>query len=297
MEKSLFSGRDTIDFGEVKKGELRNTTSDVRDRLREFGWQADKLAGCVCLMLSADNKRVEDGFLVTRGPIEVKEMRIEANKIWPTASADVFLLVKLASADIFSFSEGGLCSDFVNMDKIHHVFYKMEEGRSPTVVLEADYEEMGVGSFCMRMTCVPSDRSTARRGAILKATTLLFPEEREVMLATYSGAKSMAWPGLRVTESELVLWPMPTVAWKCPVIPLMLPGIEFSACQDLPASESLRSFVGAIMSKAAVAETARTGAAVVARWKRLASNPDELRLDPGPVTWPAAAVQQPEQGE
>jgi len=71
----------------------------------------------------------------------------------------------------FQFQWGGLCSDFVNMDKIHHVFYKMEEGRSPTVVLEADYKEMGVGSFCMRMTCVPSNRSTARRGAILKATT------------------------------------------------------------------------------------------------------------------------------
>ena len=66
------------------------------------------------------------------------------------------------------------------------------------------------------MTCVISKNSSARAGVMLKWTVLLFPEEKERMLELYEGAKSPAWPGLRMTEGELTMLPRPTTAWKCP---------------------------------------------------------------------------------
>ena len=148
MDKDLFIGGD-FDGREFERGTLRNFTSDVTARLKEFGWLG-RLAGCICLTLGPDNKSVRAGFFTARGPIEEKELRVDSNKIWPAANAETFLSIKFPSADIFKFSDGGLCSDYVTSTEVQHTVYTNNEGRAPTPVLEADYEELGIGSFCVR---------------------------------------------------------------------------------------------------------------------------------------------------
>ena len=211
MDKALFVGGESFDGKEIEKGALRNLTSDVAEKLKAFGWLG-RPAGCICLTLSPDNKDVRAGVLAVRGRMEDKELRVDSSKIWPAASADTFLSIRLPAADIFSFNDGGLCSDYVTSAEVQHAVYTNTEGRAPTTLLEADYEEQGIGSFCIRMTCVISKNSSARAGVMLKWTVLLFPEEKERMLELYKGAKSPAWPGLRMTEGELTMLPRPTTA-------------------------------------------------------------------------------------
>ena len=282
MDKVLFVGGESFDGKEIEKGALKNLTSDVAEKLKAFGWLG-RPAGCICLTLSPDNKDVRAGVLAVRGRMEDKELRVDSSKIWPAASADTFLSIRLPAADIFSFNDGGLCSDYVTSAEVQHAVYTNTEGRAPTTLLEADYEEQGIGSFCIRMTCVISKNSLARAGVMLKWTVLLFPEEKERMLELYEGAKSPAWPGLRMTEGELTMLPRPTTAWKCPLIPLILPGQVISQSLDLPAPEDLRRAIGAIMAKGVLPETSRTGNAVTTKWRRLINNPEELVENKGKV--------------
>ena len=295
MDKELFIGGD-FDGREFERGTLRNFTSDVTARLKEFGWLG-RLAGCICLTLGPDNKSVRAGFFTARGPVEEKELRVDSNKIWPAANAETFLSIKFPSADIFKFSDGGLCSDYVTSTEVQHTVYTNNEGRAPTPVLEADYEELGIGSFCVRMTCAISKSSSARTGVVLKWTILLFPEEKEKILELYQGAKSPAWPGLRMTEGELHMLPRPATAWRCPLIPLILPGQVTGQSLDLPAPEDIRRAIGAIMAKGVLPETSRTGNAVTTKWRRLANNPEELVENRGKVPWPASTPQQPAPGK
>ena len=296
MDKALFSGGEDFDGREIERGALRNLTSDVAERLKGFGWLG-RIAGCICLTLSPDNKSVRAGVLAVRGPVDDKELRVDSNKIWPAASADTFVSIKLPAADIFKFGDGGLCSDYVAEEEVQHAVYENTEGRGPTPVLEADYEERGIGSFCIRMTCIISKSSSARTGVMLKWTVLLFPDAKERILELYEGAKSPAWPGLRLTEGELPMLPRPTTAWRCPMIPLVLPGQVISQSLDLPAPEDLRRTIGAIMAKGVLPETSRTGNAVTTKWRRLANNPEELTENRGKVLWPTSTPQQPATGK
>ena len=94
MDKALFVGGESFDGKEIEKGALRNLTSDVAKKLKAFGWLG-RPAGCICLTLSPDNKDVRAGVLAVRGRMEDKELRVDSSKIWPAASADTFLSIRL----------------------------------------------------------------------------------------------------------------------------------------------------------------------------------------------------------
>ena len=92
MDKALFAGGESFDGKEIEKGVLRNLTSDVAEKLKAFGWLG-RPAGCICL--SPDIKNVRAGVLAVRGRMEDKELRVDSSKIWPAASADTFLSIRL----------------------------------------------------------------------------------------------------------------------------------------------------------------------------------------------------------
>ncbi len=65
----------------------------------------------VGLILTADNRKVHKGFLVTRGKLETREFQLEARHIWKEASQNTTVTIKLPTVDVFQFSDGGMCSD------------------------------------------------------------------------------------------------------------------------------------------------------------------------------------------
>ena len=129
-----------------------------------------------------------------------------------------------------------------------------------------------------------------KAGLVMKFTLFLYPEGKERMLALYELAQSPAWPAMRMAEGEMAMLPKPTTPWGCPVLPLMMAGTPFAQLPVIPETEEIRRCVAAIMRKATLPETGRTGAALTTKWRRLANNPEELTSKTVAVTWPAASA-------
>jgi hypothetical protein len=294
LDKKLFAGDSGLTIDELKQVEVRNFHQDVIDRLKNCGWNGKAKCCCVGLTLSLDNKKVIQGAFLVKGDLNEK-LTIEANKIWPSANSKVNLVLSFPNGEVFTFSEGDLGSDIVPQQAVEQAFYLTSEGRPPAVILEADYAEYGLGAFSLRMTCVLSKNSSEKAGVIVKYTVLLFPESKESLLADYALSQSAAWPGIRLTEGYLPLLPRPYTKWQCPVTPFVLAGVPLDEAS--PTSACLRRAVAAMMAKTVEPETARTGAAVLSKWLRLTSNPEDMLVKTGEVTWPQPKQPEPETGK
>ena len=134
---------------------MRNFNSDVDDKLKKDGWKGEAVC-YIGLYLSADNTRVDRGNFMVKGKLTDESLRIEANKIWTEADDSVVLVLNFPKAEVFTFNESGLSSDIVRQEDIQHGFYLISGETAPQVILETDYEEHGVGKFCMRMMCTVS---------------------------------------------------------------------------------------------------------------------------------------------
>jgi hypothetical protein len=240
---------------------------------------------CIGLSLTPDNRRVQDGILVTRGKLENSEHTLEAKKVWLEAGPGTSITIKLGSVDMFQFTEGGLYSDYVCAEEIDHFFHATEEDRNPRPILTARLRELGIGGFCLRMICQISKSSSSRTGVWLKYVIMLFPEKKETLLENEL-AKHPGWPGLKLQEGEIAILPRPTVAWQCPVLPLLRTGQPFDQLPEAPSAAELRRAVGAIMSKSWEPKLYLTPGSVISKWDKINRNPDELSNKPGPVAWP-----------
>ena len=286
LDKNLFAGDADLDSDEARGAEVRNLGTDINRKLSNSGWNGVEAVGCIGLVLSTDNERVERGTLIVKGQLEEEPIRIEANKIWEDANKNVMLSLKLNNEDIFTFNATGLTSDILPQENIHHGVVLMREDRAPRPVLEGEYEGLGIGNFCLRMACTISKSSSVRKGVVLKYTVLIFPVSKDDMLATYELAQSPAWPGMRVMDGELAVWRRPATKWGCPILPFIMPGAPFEQLPRLPASDEIRHVIATIMERGVVPETGRTGAALLTKWRKLANNPADLSERAGPVTWP-----------
>ena len=297
LDKNLFAGSADIDSDEARGAEVQNLGNDVSRKLSSSGWNGIEGVGCIGLVLSADNERVERGTLIVRGQLEEEPVRIEANKIWADADENAVLSLKLDKGEIFTFTAAGLTSDILPQENIHHGLYLVREERAPRPVLEGEYEQLGIGNFCLRMTCTIAKSSSVRKGVILKYSILIFPDSKGDMLSTYDLAQSPAWPGMRVMDGEIAMWPRPTTKWGCPILPFFMPGTPFEQLPRLPASEEIRHAVATIMERGVLPETGRTGAALLTKWRKLANNPADLAVKAGPVTWPKTGTPAQVQGK
>jgi hypothetical protein len=209
----------------------------------------------------------------------------------------IVLFIRFPQAEVFKFSDGGLSSDLTPQEEVEHGFFITSEGRSPVPVLEAGYDDWSIGEFSLRMLCVISKNSSEEKGVLIKSTIILFPESRQHLLDNHEMAQSAAWPGVKVLETEFPLLPRPTVKWRCPVNPLLMPGTPFTATRQLPAPDDIRAAIAAIMGRDCLPETCRTGAAAVARWRKIGDRAEELVARHGPIAWPKTGQMQQEQGK
>jgi hypothetical protein len=296
LDKKLFAGTSEIDPGDYEKLEIKNLTSEILDKLTEHGW-AGETAGCVCLLTSADNERIERGYFAAVGPLG--EYREDASKVWQSGNARATLVIKLSNANVFTFSEGGLVSDIVPQEKIEHCLYVSHESGAgaPSVMLEAEYEEFGIKGFCLKMMCSLSKNSSVKNGVLVKYSVLLFPLEKDELLEKFDAAQHAAWPGMKVSEGELPLLIKARTPWGCPIWPLILTGTSLEQAPQLPRGDELRSAISHIMTRGALPETSKSASNLAARWRRLAANADELVTKQGNVDWPKAQQKPNETGK
>ena len=102
----------------------------------------------------------------------------------------------------------------------------------------------------------------------MKAAIMLFPANFDDMLAAVE-SRFAGWPGLKVGEVFIPLGPQATDRWRCPVLPFIKPVREFEEDDMAPSSSKLRDAISAIMRKARIHESLKSGAEVMAKWERI----------------------------
>ena len=102
LDKVLFAGGGNIDRESGERLEVKNWRDEVEEKLKQRGW--DNTAGCcsVGLFLSADNALVEAGAFIVSGPVDGKQLCIEATRIWPNADARAALILRFKNGGVFS---------------------------------------------------------------------------------------------------------------------------------------------------------------------------------------------------
>ncbi len=297
MDKVMFAGGGHIDRELGAKLEVKNWAEDTEEKFRQHGWDGDSGCAGIGLLLSADNSAVEAGAFIIRGPLDGKQLVVEANRIWPNADARAALLIRLKEGGVFTFSEGGLVSDIISSENIEHSLVATGEGRQPAPILAAQYEDWGWRDFCLRMLCHVSKKSSPKAGVVVSYTVILFPMGKEALLERYELAQSAAWPGLRIAEGQLPVLPRPVTPWGCPLLPLLRTGEALAGGGTLPSGEELRAAISAIMSQQALAETGRTGSAIMAKWDRLTNNQEEVVVKESELAWPKTEMPAAKQGK
>jgi hypothetical protein len=295
LEKVLFTGQEEAEVEDLTKAEVTNFGVDVKTALAKFGWKGEA-AGCVGLGLSVDNRRVETGRFVTIGRLEGDDIKFEAKKLWQRAESQVTVTMRFKQADIFIFSDGTLCSDFVPEGKVTHCFHKVSEGRAPTPVMEAEKEKLGIGKFTVRMICGLAKKSSVKNGVVINYVIVAYPGTKDEILQLSEHAQTAAWPGVKITEGEFPLLPQATVNWQCPIVPLLLPGTPFDRHPYTPAAGVLRCAISAVMKRTSQPEFGKSAGGLAKLWEKYAASPNELQQKHGYFTWPETGKEPSAQG-
>jgi len=295
LSPELFLDSEKLSGRELALAELRNF-SDAPEALSNFNWNG-KLTGFVVLGLSNDNKQVTGASFGLAGLVDEKEMRIETAKLWPNCKANVFLVIRGLEGHSLMFSEGGLWSDLLPDEEMAHLFVEQSDDRAPSPLLQADYEENGIGRFCIRMNCQISKNSTREKGVFVKFTLLVLPGTAKELLAKSPLVRKGEWPGIKLGEGEFQLGPAAKAAWGCPLVPLIISGTAFSKLGTAPRAEKLRRAVNSVLGKAVVPETSRSYTALQTKWDRLIRHPEESGAKAPAVTWPAPSEPELEKGK
>ena len=282
MDRALFEEGHAICDEDIKKLEVENCEDAIAEALRRFNWSG-QAAGCLVLQLAPDNNSVAGGQFSVQGRLSKDDYKWEASKIWANAEAGLLLTLQVPDGSAFTFKEGGLASDYLDMQHIEHCV--TSTGRGAQLVLQSGYKDKGIGSFCLRLVC-HVQKASARGGVTLGFSVLLFPGSKEEVLNISEWAKSPSWPGLKVVEGDMPLMPNPSAGWRCPTLPLLQTGTPWGAVISHPPMEEMRNKIAWIMGTSEPAETCKTRKALLGKWEKYANSPDEFSPKKSPLTWP-----------
>ena len=279
MEKSLFSNPAEIEAEYLDGLEVLNQKEAVDEALQRWDWNG-RPAGCAVLKLSPDNNGVVGAQFVTRGRLTKEVFTIEAAKLWSTANQAATLTVHIPTADIFTFSQGGLTSDFVGMNAVEHSVTS-----NGSTIPTNNYPENGIGQFSLRLVA-SLQKATVKAGVILRFTVLIYPATGADMLDRSSLAKNPGWPGFKLMEGEMTLLPRPPTPWGCPVLPLLQTGAPWGTETTAPPAEELRDRVAWLMATSEPPDHCKSLKALTARWDYLSSHPGDYTAKRSAITWP-----------
>ncbi len=113
----------------------------------------------------------------------------------------------------------------------------------------------------------------------------MFPEKKELLMK-HEAIRSTAWPGLKLCEGEMAVLTRPSVAWKCPILPLLWPETPFEQLAVLPVGEEMRLALGAIFSRSSEPSMYKSPTSMANTWDKLMKEKEELGVKAGPVSWP-----------
>ena len=103
----------------------------------------------------------------------------------------------------------------------------------------------------------------------MKYNVMIMPVSRPELEKLTAHHSNPSWPGIKLGEGEMPLFPKPTTAWQCPVVPLFRPGLPLSIKPHIPDSKLLRKAISAVMRKAGAPEGSRSAATMSVKWDKI----------------------------
>ena len=256
----------------------------VAATLGQNGWDGSIMAG-IGLELSPDNGSVSRGQVVMRGMLSAETASIQAYKLWETADKEVMLDLTFPSAAEFDFVGGRMFSEYLPSKGIRAVASKA--GRP---ILPTDWGKHGLKNFCLRLflnLAKPSIANNQHPG--VKFTILFFPHTVEEMSEWTDLVQEPGWPGVKILEGEVQLFPQaPVGSWGCPILPLICPGGRMNQQPAFPPAAELRYVIWRIVDTARQPNAYASHSTLKRKWSKIIADPEEYLEREPLVTWPQA---------
>jgi hypothetical protein len=207
-----------------------------------------------------------------RRTLDEKDVKIGCNKVWAEADMSTTITIHIPTSESFTFSAGGLWSDWLPGEETMHYYHSVTDGGPPTPVLSADLRKWRIGQFCLRLVCNVT-KSSVKRGVMIKYTVILCPGNQDELAECSPLSQQPGWPGIKLLDGELPLRPTPSRPWQCLVVPFLITGTPFMELAVAPSGDRMRHAIAAIMCKAGVADCHKTMATIQERVERLQRHP------------------------
>ena len=284
MDSAMFGQPSDIADSDITNFEVDNIGEAVTDALAGQGWNGEPV-GTVLLQLSPDNERVAAGNFCARGRDE-REFKIRAEKAWLDADLSVTVTIRMPELDSFSFSDGGLTSDWLQDEEVVHYFHVTQEDGTARPILTPNLEEWGIGKFCLRLVCFPAKACSRKKGVVLKYFLMMYPASKTELTQMSPHTRSGSWPGLKLGEGEMAVLPRPSAPWGCPIVALLKPAVEFAQLAKAPSAAALRHAIACIMRRCGMPDVSRGATSLTSKWERFRTAPASFTTKEVPLVWP-----------
>lgn len=278
MDKKWFREKGDLAPGLAKKLETASFGLPVTQTLLNLGWDSKPVAA-VGLELSPDNRHVVRGQFILQGPLTREQVSLQACKLFTEADPAIMMTITIPDGATFLFNSGTLSSDLLPGEA-----YKHHYSKGANIILPTDWEENSIGETSMRAISHLDKNSNAAPGPRIKVTILLFPKSVEELIQLNDGTQSPAWPGLRILQTTIELFPK-SPDWKDPVCPLFMMGSARDAAPNLPQGDEIRYHIAAVMRSAKLPTSCTSSRGLQKQWTRALENTEAMEKEPT-VTWP-----------
>ena len=201
LNKKFFRGPTELLSERIPDLLTKRSDKDVEDTLTGLGWEGQLIVG-ILLRVSPDGRSTASSSFLLRGALCQEPIQIQAAKLWEKAESDILLTINVPNGADLIFAGGKLYSKFVDSDKV-----KFKVSKGDQVLNEKDWQEKGVGEFCLRVVTQLGKTSNGSSGPHIEFMLLVHPLGVDRLLELSDTTQSPTWPGIKALEGQCGLFP------------------------------------------------------------------------------------------
>ena len=246
LNKKFFRGPTDLPSERIPDLLTKRSDKDVEDTLTRLGWEGQLIAG-ISLKVSPDGRSTASGSFLLRGALCQEPIQIQAAKLWEKAATDILLTINVPNGADLIFAGGKLYSEFVDSDRV-----RFQVSKGDQVLDEKDWQDKGVGEFCLRVVTQLGKTSNGNSGPHIEFMLLVHPLSVDRLLELSDATQSPTWPGIKALEGQCGFFPVtPGGLWAAPFFPLLDVQQRAANVKDTPPGDRILFAMAAIMRTAA----------------------------------------------
>ena len=255
-----FNGSSPLTHDDIEALSVDGFGNPAEILLDGINWSQEIIA-LTGLRLSPDNQRVVNSAVFLLGSLCV-DKRVSVTKVW-NFSATTYLTLTVNNANIFTFPNGALHSDYVDSSAFSFKF-----SQSGSTLGLPTLTDLGYKGFCLRAALAPISPT------FTKIWITLFPFAKADLLSTHPLAPNPSFPGLKILESDVPFAPLSSGPplekdWGFPFAPAILLGSELDPDAPFPSNLTIIAALTAMLRSPVRPEQHSSGAKLASRYAEL----------------------------